>query len=416
MRDFSGAGSGLNQARARQLIIGSAAIGSLGVFGVHVLLPALPSIARGFSVSPATAQLLVSLALIATAFGNLVIAPMSDRFGRRPVILAGLGLYLAGSLGALAAPTIQLLIVARVLQAFGGGAAMAVARTTVTDYFGPGYAASALAWMATAILVVPMVAPTLGGFATEWAGWRAPFALAALLGLGVLTFTFLRIGETHRGAPAAGPSIGMLKSYRLLLATPGYRAYIVYGACMMGAVQVFITGAPYVAIDVFGISPGSYGLWFILPAAASFTGFYFTARSARRLGGMRMMRMGATLSSAGAIGLLGLMLAHAWEPLALILPGMLICFANALSGPNSTSGAIGARPEIAGAASGLLGFTQLITSAIAVQVVAALQNHTPLPFAVGVLAMNLAAHAALLAIRRIEGDAIEREPDAGPLE
>jgi DHA1 family bicyclomycin/chloramphenicol resistance-like MFS transporter len=416
MPDLNGARTGLDQARARQLIIGSAAIGSLGVFGVHVLLPALPAIARSFAVSPATAQLLVSLALVATAFGNLVIAPMSDRFGRRPVILAGLSLYLAGSLGALAAPTIQLLIVARVLQAFGGGAAMAVARATVTDYFGPGYSASALAWMATAILVVPMVAPTLGGFATQLAGWRAPFALATVLSVGVLAFAILRLGETHRGTLAAGPSVSVLKSYRRLLATPGYRAYITYGACMMGAVQVFMTGAPYVAIDVFGISPGAYGLWFILPAAASFSGFLFTARSARRLGGMRMMNMGATLSTAGAVCLFALMLAHVWQPLAFILPGMVLCFSNALSGPNSTSGAIGTRPEIAGAASGLLGFTQLITSAVAVQVVAALQDQTPLPWAAGVLVMNLAAHAALVAIRRIEGDTIDLDPDAGPLE
>jgi hypothetical protein len=132
---------------------------------------------------------------------------------------------------------------------------------------------------------------------------------------------------------------------------------------MMGSVTVFITSAPYVAIEVLGVSPSAYGLLFFLPAFASFCGFFFTARMVHRLGGLRMMRMGAGLSFLGAALLLGLTLAGAAHPLALFLPGMLVCAANALSAPNSTTGAITAAPAIAGAASGLLGFFQLVVGA-----------------------------------------------------
>ncbi|MDH4259859.1 MAG: MFS transporter, partial [Gammaproteobacteria bacterium] len=114
----------------RRLIIGAAIIGSIGTFGLHVLLPALPAIATAMGTNPAAAQLLISLSLVAIAFGNLVIAPLSDRYGRRPVVLAGLGLFVAGSLAGILAPSLESLVIARIVQAFGGGAAMAVMRAT----------------------------------------------------------------------------------------------------------------------------------------------------------------------------------------------------------------------------------------------------------------------------------------------
>lgn len=188
----------------RRLIVASAAIGALGPFGMHLLLPALPAIAAGFSVRTSTTQLLVSLSLVAIAFGNLTVAPLSDRFGRRPVIVAGLVLFLTGSLAGLAAPSMTLLIAARIVQAFGAGAAMAVARATITDFFGVERAASAMAATATAVLVVPMFAPTLGGIAVEWIGWRAGFGLAVAVGAAVLYFTLARTAETHAASRPAG--------------------------------------------------------------------------------------------------------------------------------------------------------------------------------------------------------------------
>ena len=388
------------QLQGRRLIVASAAIGSLGPFGMHLLLPSLPAIADEFSIGTSTTQLLISLSLVAIALGNLVVAPLSDRFGRRPVILAGLGLFMAGSMAGLLAPSIAPLVAARVVQAFGAGAAMAVARAAITDFFGTDRSASAMATTATAVLLVPMFAPTLGGFTVEWAGWRAVCVLAMLRGAAVLYVTLARTAETHARDPAAGPSPRTLSSYRRLLGSSGYLTYVLFGSCMMGAVTVFITSAPYVAIQVHGVKPSTYGLLFFLPAFASFAGFFFTARMARRLGGLRMMRMGAALAFVGAASMAALAMAGVSHPLSLFLPGMLVCGANALSAPNSTSGAITSAPDMAGAASGLLGFIQLLVGAAMTQLVAVLANGTALPLVGAIVTLNLCALGLLAHITR----------------
>lgn len=383
---------------ARRLIVGSAAIGALGPFGLHVLLPALPAIAVDFGASASTVQLLVSLSLVAIGLGNLVVAPFSDRFGRRIVAMAGLGLFLAGSVAGLLAPSLDALIAARILQAFGGGAAMAVARASITDFFGVGRSANALATMATAVLVVPMFAPILGGFTVEQAGWRAAFVLALVLGAGVLYFVFKHVEETHGATRSAGPSLQTFASYRSLLGSPAYLGFVAFGSCMMGAVTVFITSAPYVAMDVLGVRPAHYGLLFFLPAFAAFAGFFFTARMAHRLGARRMMRIGVALSVAGAAALVAGALLGVAHPLALFLPGMLVCGGNALAAPHSTTSAITSAPDMAGAASGMLGFVQLLVGAAATQLVAEFANQTAYPLIIAIAALSL---GALVLLRRL---------------
>jgi DHA1 family bicyclomycin/chloramphenicol resistance-like MFS transporter len=386
---------------SRRLIAGSAIIGSIGTFGLHVLLPALPAIADAMRVPAAAAQLLISLSILAIALGNLAIAPLSDRFGRRPVVLFSLGVFVAASLAAIVAPTLELLVLARVVQAFGGGAAMSVMRATILDHFGPERAASALAATATAILVAPMLAPTLGGLAIEWLDWRAVFALSGLLGAIVLLFAVRNLRETRPADPSAGPSLRFWSNYRSLLGSRAYLAYLVYGSCMVSMIYTFVTGAPYVAIDVLGVSPASFGAMLFFPAVASFAGFILAARITQRAGGQRMMRSGAIIAFVGAVSMAVFALAGIWHPLTLFVPGMLLGFANAIAAPSSTIGAIAQIPAIAGAASGLLGFLQLLTAAIATQVVAAFTAHSPVPLSIVLLVLCLIALLAQRSIGRL---------------
>jgi DHA1 family bicyclomycin/chloramphenicol resistance-like MFS transporter len=386
---------------SRRLIAGSAIIGSIGTFGLHVLLPALPAIADAMRVPAAAAQLLISLSILAIACGNLAIAPLSDRLGRRPIVLASLGLFIAGSLAGIVAPTLEWLVAARVVQAFGGGAAMSVMRATILDHFGPAKAAGALAATATAILLAPMLAPTLGGLAIEWLYWRAVFALSGLLGCIVLLFAARNLRETRQADPAAGPSLRFWSSYRQLLGSREYLAYLVFGSCMVSMIYTFVTGAPYVAIDVLGVSPTRFGLLLFFPALASFAGFLVAARYSNRIGRARMMRSGAVLAFAGAAAMAAFAVAGIWHPLALFVPGMLIGFANAIAAPSSTIGAIACAPAIAGAASGLLGFLQLVTAAAATQVVATFTGHSPVPLSMVLLVLCLAALVALRQIGRM---------------
>jgi DHA1 family bicyclomycin/chloramphenicol resistance-like MFS transporter len=392
---------------SRRLIAGSAIIGSIGTFSLHVLLPALPAIAVAMDVAPHSAQLLISLSILAIALGNLMIAPLSDRYGRRPIVLVSLGLFVLGSAAGIFAQSLAWLVAARVVQAFGGGAAMSVMRATILDHFGPSRAASALAATATAILLAPMVAPTVGGFVLEWLDWHAIFALSGLLGFGVFLFASRNLRDARRADRSAGPSLRYLSSYRRLLASREYLAFLVFGASMVSMIYTFVTGAPYVAIDVLGVSPSSFGLLLFFPALASFAGFLLAARFTGRFGGQRMMRAGAMIAFAAALSMTGLALAGAWHPLALFVPGMAIGFANAIAAPSSTIGAISRDPAIAGAASGLLGFLQLVTAAASTQLVAALTAHSPVPLAVVLLGLCL---VALLAIRRIARIPLDRSP------
>ena len=405
---------------SRRLIAGSAIIGSIGTFSLHVLLPALPAVAVAMDVAPHSAQLLISLSILSIALGNLMIAPLSDRYGRRPIVLLSLGLFVLGSAAGIFAKSLGWLVASRIVQAFGGGAAMSVMRATILDHFGPARAASALAATATAILVAPMLAPTIGGFVLELLDWRAVFALSGVLGFVVFLFASRNLRDARRGNPAAGPSLRYLSNYRQLLASCEYVAFLVFGASMVSMIYTFVTGAPYVAIDVLGVSPSRFGLLLFFPALASFAGFVVAARFTGRIGGQRMMRAGGMIAFAGAISLTVLSLAGVWHPLALFLPGMAIGFANAIAAPSSTIGAISRNPAIAGAASGLLGFLQLVTAAASTQLVAALSAHSPVPLAVVLLTLCLFALLALRQIGKIRLDrgapADQAEPAGEPVE
>jgi DHA1 family bicyclomycin/chloramphenicol resistance-like MFS transporter len=402
-----------NPAASRRLIAGSAIIGSIGTFSLHVLLPALPAIATAMRVGPHAAQLLISLSILAIALGNLMVAPLSDRYGRRPTVLFALGLFVLGSAAGIVAPSLDLLVAARVLQAFGGGAAMSVMRATILDHFGPAKAAGALAATATAILVAPMLAPTIGGFVLEWLDWRAVFALSGLLGFAVFLFASRNLRDARRADRAAGPSLRYWSSYGRLLRSREYRAFLVFGSCMVSMIYTFVTGAPYVAIDVLGVSPSSFGLLLFFPALASFAGFLLAARLTGRLGGQRMMRAGVMIAFAGTLAMAVLAIAGAWHPLAIFVPGMAIGFANAIAAPSATIGAISRDREIAGAASGLLGFLQLVTAAASTQVVAAFTGHSPVPLAVVLLGLCL---VALLALRPISRIRLQAEPPVPPVD
>jgi len=262
------------------LIAGSAIIGSIGTFSLHVLLPALPAIALAMKVAPHAAQLLISLSILSIALGNLMVAPLSDRYGRRRIVLLSLALFVLGSAAGIVAKSLDMLVVARVVQAFGGGAAMSVMRATILDHFGPAKAASALAATATAILIAPMLAPTLGGFVLEWLDWRAVFALSGVLGFGVFIFASRNLRDARRADPAAGPSLRYWSGYKRLLGSREYLAFLLFGSCMVSMIYTFVTGAPYVAIDVLGVSPSRFGLLLFFPAIASFTGFVVAAAPA----------------------------------------------------------------------------------------------------------------------------------------
>ena len=223
-------------------------------------------------VAPHAAQLLISLSILSIALGNLTVAPLSDRYGRRAIVLLVARAVRARQRRRHRRRLARLLVAARVVQAFGGGAAMSVMRATILDHFGPAHAASALAATATAILVAPMLAPTIGGFVLEWLDWRAVFALSGLLGFAVFLFASRNLRDARRARPVRpGRRCATGRASGGLLASREYLAFLVFGSCMVSMIYTFVTGAPYVAIDVLGVSPSRFGLLLFFPAVASFS-------------------------------------------------------------------------------------------------------------------------------------------------
>lgn len=387
---------------ARRIILSSALIGALSSFAMNAIVPALPQIQRHFAASIETTQLIVSGGFLALALGNLLVAPLSDRLGRKPVVLTGVVAFAIASIVAMLATHIAVVIGARIVQAFGIGAGAAVARAALNDHFGPERAATGIAWTAMTILFVPLVAPSIGGFATDAWGWRSPFGLAAAFGLAATLFVWLRTGETRAGgseSAAPSPADGMLRTYALLLAEPRFRAFALFGACMLCAVYAFVTGAPYVAHELLGLSASEYGLWAGVPAAASLLGFAIAARVSRRVGAARMLTAGTGISLLGATILLASVALLPAQPLALFLPAAIVSFAQSISLPNALAGALGIRPGAAGAASGLMGFLQLALSALVAQGIAAFGGNSAWPIAIAVLGATLCAAVAYARLR-----------------
>jgi DHA1 family bicyclomycin/chloramphenicol resistance-like MFS transporter len=196
------------------------AVTATGPLALNILMPSMPGLPAVFGTDYATVQLTLSLYLIGLAGAQLIYGPLSDRYGRRPVLLAGLGVFLLGTLTGALAASISMVIAGRVLQAVGGCAGMVLGRAIVRDLYERDRAASVIAYVTMAMVVAPMLAPLFGGFLDDWLGWRATFWFVAVYGSVVVVFCFLLLGETHRTRlPFPGPA-GMLSSYLRLLRSP----------------------------------------------------------------------------------------------------------------------------------------------------------------------------------------------------
>lgn len=358
---------------------------AIGPFSMQIFLPALPSIQADFAVSAATAQLAFSLSALAMAVATLIYGPLSDRLGRRPALLSGLVIFLAGSLICAFANSIGLLIFGRVVQAAGGCAGMVLGRAIVRDLYDREKSASAIAYITMAMVVAPMLAPAIGGVLTDLFDWSAVFLLGGALGVLVLIAVRGHLPETL--VPHGRPTTfgAMLGDFATLVRLPAFLGFAFQGGFSMAVFFSFLAAAPYVMIIVLERPPSEYGLMFIVVSAAFMAGNFTTARLSRRVGIDRMVLGGSTGTLFGACMLVLLVPAVYVTPWALFLPMMLIAFTQGLSMPNSLAAVISLRPDLAGAASGLAGFLQMGTAALVAQLIGSIQNGSPYPMAIGML-------------------------------
>ncbi len=379
------------------LLVAATATGPLAL---NLFVPSMPGLVAVFGAERATVQLTLSLYLIGVAVGQLVYGPLSDRFGRRPVLLAGLGLYLAASVACAAAPGIGTLIAGRVAQAVGGCAGMVIVRAIVRDAWDRDQATRVLAAVIAGMAVAPMVGPAMGGLLDEWAGWRAGLVLIAGFGALVLAVAVKALPETHHDrTPMPGPG-AMALAYARLLRRRAFLGNTLVTALNSAGFFAFLAGAPYATIGVLGRTPSEYGLLFGLLSVGYIAGNMAVSRLAGRVAADRLMMAGLCLSALGPLMVLGMMLDGLFTVWSLFLPATLMSLGNGLVMPVSIAAAVSAEPRLAGTASGLLGFLQMGMGAMVSVAVGALKAWEPATMVVSMVLLNLAAFAAFAYARR----------------
>lgn len=333
-------------------IVTLVALAGLSALNMNVFLPSLPAMARDLGADYAVIQLAVSGYLAATAALQLFIGPLSDRYGRRRVLVGSLLIFLAASLGCTLAPTVEIFMVFRMISA-AVVSGMVLSRAIVRDLAPPDQAASMIGYVTMGMSLAPMVGPMIGGFIGEALGWRANFALLFLLGGGVLALTLADLGETNRARFAGFGA--QLAAYPELMRSRRFWGYTAVAAFASGAFFAFLGGAPYVASQVLGMTPAETGFYFGFVALGYAVGNFFSGRFATRVGLNGMIALGGGVAMAGIALAVALFAVTEGGPLALFGPILLLGLGNGVCLPSAMAGSLSVRPHLAGSASGLGG-------------------------------------------------------------
>ncbi|MCT9000096.1 multidrug effflux MFS transporter [Chelativorans intermedius] len=323
---------------------------------MNVFLPSLPGMASYFNADYAIVQLNVSLYLVATAVLQLGIGPASDRFGRRPVMLFSFAVFILSTLAAIRAPTIEALLLCRVLQAFSA-AGMVLSRAIVRDTVGADEAASRIGYITMGMTVAPMVGPMIGGILDELYGWQSTFHLMLAFGVVAFLVVYLDLGETnaHRSASMTR----QFRNYPELFSSHRFWGYSATAAFTSGAFFAFLGGGPFVATRLLGLSPSAYGLYFAVITVGYALGNFLSGRYSRQVGINRMMLAGNLFAVIGTGLSILLFLLGCFHPLSLFGPTFFVGLGNGIALPNANAGVVSVRPHLAGSASGLGGALQI---------------------------------------------------------
>jgi len=373
------------------------ALVALGPISTDMYLPSLPILSRTFAASPAQVQLTLSMFLAGFACAQLVYGPLSDRFGRRWVVFGGLCLYLAASAACALAQSIDQLIAARFVQAVGACAGPVLGRAVVRDLFGRAQAAKMLAYMGTAMGLVPAAAPILGGYLTLWYGWRGNFVVLTAVAV-ILVFAVLAIlRETNPHLdPTATRADRLVRNYASLFRHRLYLGYVLAAAGTYGGLFAFLSGSSFVLIDFLGVAVESYGLYFAIIVVGYMIGTVLVARLTPRFGLDVMILAGLFIGAAAGAAGLALAAFGADHATAVIAPQFVYMIGLGIVLPNAVAGAIAPFPRMAGVASALFGFAQMGLAALGGIAAGAFHDGTQMPMVTAILVMAITALAGYL--------------------
>ena len=365
---------------------------------LYMLVPALPMLAQSFGRDISIAQMTVSLYMVGIACSQIIMGPLSDRFGRRPVLLAGLGLMVMASVGCIFAETLPQLIVARFLQALGGATGMVVSRAIIRDLYSRERVGAMISLVIAVMMIAQMLSPLTGGLLETAFGWRSIFYLITAASLVITVTIALALPETRRDRAAGGGFRGDVGS----LVTS--RAFIGYMLCQVLASQIifaFAGGGPYIVVTQMGRSSAEYGAWFATTGFAYLVGNLFCVRFAPRHSLEKLIWFGLALQLGGSfLNLVWSLTGVNQAPSFLFGTQMIVMVANAFVMSNSAAGAISVRPEAAGTASGAMGFLQMGIGSLVSQFGAYLGGHsaTTLPLTSAIFVISIACASSMIFI------------------
>lgn len=372
-----------------------------GTLGMHIIIPALPATARALGMSIGTSQLTITLYLIGLSIGQLLYGPVSDRFGRRPVLLAGLGLFTGASVVTALAPTAGILIGARILQSLGGCAGLVLGRAAVRDGATADKAAGQLALLTLVMAMVPAIAPAIGGYLTAYIHWRASYMLLALFGGGTLLACALLMPETL-ASPGGGSGRSMALAYVRLLRSPRFLGYAIGGACSTTAFYAFMSASPFIFETHLHQPTQRVGLYYLVLMLGVAVGSLGANRLAGRLPVRRALRI------ANGLGILGatlFALADAGNFLSVVtvvLPVSLFMVGAGMASPFALAGSVSVNPQAIGAASGMYGFIQMGYGMLCTVVVETWHPGAVYPVATVLLGSALLGQTAMAVAGRAE--------------
>jgi DHA1 family bicyclomycin/chloramphenicol resistance-like MFS transporter len=339
-------------------------------FAMDIYLASMPSMTRALAASPREVQLTLTVYMYCWGAAQLVAGPLSDRYGRRPVLLGGLVVFVLASSACALATTVGMLIAARGAQALAIAAIAVVPRAVVRDQYSGDRAAHVLSLMGMVLGVAPVVAPILGSHVHLWFGWQANFVLVALYGTVLLGCVYAALPETlrTRDMTATRPAV-VVTNYRRLLCSRRFVGYMLVAAFTMAGLFAFLAGSSFVFVTVMGQGEQGFGLLFGAVMLGNITGATIGSRLVRRWGIDTMIRRASILLVGAGLAVAALAWAGVAHPLAVVVPMFFYMVALMTTMPQATAGALTPFPEIAGAASSLLSFVQFglaSTAALAV--------------------------------------------------
>jgi len=350
--------------RLLALLIAMAGVSSLSL---NILVPAIPGLATKFAADPASVQLAVSLYLMGLATSQLVFGPLSDRFGRRPVVLAGLALATIASTAAIFAASIASLVSARIAQSLGASSGQTIGRAIIRDLYDREHAASMIGLVTSVVVLMPMVAPLIGGILDTLFGWEAIFVFAAIVSFTVFAWAALALPETRKLSPASGQR-HFRADLAALAASPRFFGYALCAGLGSAPFFSFLGAAPHVVVTLLGRTSAEYGLWFFVPSIGFMAGNFAVSRLTARFGIDALIWWGIALTIIGCLlNVLVYVALPGWEMATIFLPQIVIGVGNGLLLPTSIAGAVSIRPQVAGTASGTTGFIQMAIGAAAAQ-------------------------------------------------